>query len=69
MTVGTVTEDTVSVETTGALVEIAIEEMITTGKLKNFNTIQPYVDIWVYSFAKNSNFYLSSLKHLYYLQG
>ena len=65
MTVGTVIEGTVSVETTEALVEIGIEEMITTGKLKNFNTIQPYVDIWVY----NSNFYLSSLKHLYYLQG
>ena len=65
MTVGTVTEDTVSVETTEALVEIGIEEMITTGKLKNSNTIQPYIDIWVY----NSNFHLSSLKHLYYLQG
>ena len=66
MTVGTVIEGTVSVETTEALVEIGIEEMITTGKLKNSNTIQPYIDIWVY---KNSNFYLSSLKHLYYLQG
>ena len=65
MSVGTVTEDTVSVETTEALVEIAIEEMITTGKLKNSNTIQPYIDIWIY----NSNFYLSSLTHLYYLQG
>ena len=65
MTVGTVIEGTVSVETTEALVEIGIEEMITTGKLKNSNTIQPYIDIWVY----NSNFYLSSLKHSYYLQG
>ena len=45
MTVGTVTEDTVSVETTEALVEIGIEEMITTGELKNSNTIQPYIDI------------------------
>ena len=66
MTVGTVIEGTVSVETTEALVEIGIEEMITTGKLKNSNTIQPYIDIWVY---KNSNFYLSSLKQIYYLQG
>jgi len=40
MTVGTVTEDTVSVETTEALVEIAIEEMITTGKLKKSNILQ-----------------------------
>ena len=48
MTVGTVIEDTVSVETTEALVEIGIEEMITTGKLKNSNSLhQPYIDIWV----------------------
>ena len=40
MTVGTVIEDTVSVETTEALVEIAIEEMITTGKLKKSNILQ-----------------------------
>ena len=62
MTVGTVTEDTVSVETTGALVEIAIEEMITTGKLKKSNILQTDID------PKNSKYYQSSLKHLYNLQ-
>merc|ERR1712110_728524 len=35
MTVGTVIEGTVSVETTEALVEIAIEEMITTGMMED----------------------------------
>jgi hypothetical protein len=35
MTVGTVIEDTVSVETTEALVEIGIEEMITTGMMED----------------------------------
>ena len=44
MTVGTVIEGTVSVETTEALVEIGIEEMITTGKLKNSNSLQPYIE-------------------------
>ena len=63
MTVGTVTEDTVSVETTGALVEIAIEEMITTGKLKKSNILQTDIDL-----CKNSKYYQRSLKHLYNLQ-
>ena len=62
MTVGTVTEDTVSVETTEALVEIAIEEMITTGKLKKSNILQTDIDLW------NSKYYQRSLKHLYNLQ-
>ena len=47
MTVGTVTEDTVSVETTEALVEIAIEEMITTGKLKKSNILQTDIDLCI----------------------
>ena len=63
MTVGTVTEDTVSVETTEALVEIAIEEMITTGKLKKSNILQTDIDL-----CKNSKYYQRSLKHLYNLQ-
>ena len=67
MTVGTVTEDTVSVETTEALVEIAIEEMITTGKLKKSNILQTDIDLWVI-LPKNSKYYQRSLKHLYNLQ-
>ena len=63
MTVGTVTEDTVSVETTEALVEIAIEEMITTGKLKKSNILQTDIIL-----PKNSKYYQRSLKHLYNLQ-
>ena len=65
MTVGTVTEDTVSVETTEALVEIAIEEMITTGKLKKSNILQTDIDLIL---PKNSKYYQRSLKHLYNLQ-
>ena len=63
MTVETVIEGTVSVETTEALVEIAIEEMITTGKLKKSNILQTDIIL-----PKNSHYYQRSLKHLYNLQ-
>ena len=65
MTVGTVIEDTVSVETTEALVEIGIEEMITTGKLKNSNSLQPYIEHWVYCYLRIHYFYNYDSNHLY----